>query len=110
MLSEKVRIFDKQVTEIRVSEIRVSEIRVSKISVTKIRVTKIRVTKIRVSKIRISSNHCEVHGAIFVAVKESHYNYISSVLLQINHRKFLEIAFLNFEKLLVLDIARYCFC
>ncbi len=45
MLSEKVRIFDKKVTQIRVSEIRVSEI--------------------RVSEIRISSNHCELHGAIF---------------------------------------------
>ena len=40
MLREKVRIFDKKVTEIRVSEIRVSEI-------------------------RISSNHRELHGAIF---------------------------------------------
>ncbi len=62
MLSEKVRIFDKKVTEIkvskiRVSKIRVSKIRVSKIRVTEIRVTKIRVTKIRVSEIRISSNH-----------------------------------------------------
>ncbi len=37
-------------TKIRASEIRVSEIRVS---------------KIRVSEIRISSNHRELHGAIF---------------------------------------------
>ncbi len=56
MLSEKVRIFDKnKVSEIRVSEIRVSEIRGSKI----------RGSEIRVSKIRISSNHHELHGAIF---------------------------------------------
>ncbi len=47
------------------SEIKVSEIRVSKISVSEIRVSKIRVSKIRVSKIRISSNHRELHGAIF---------------------------------------------
>ncbi len=75
MLSEKVRNFDKKVTEIRVSEIRVSEIRVSEIRVSKIRVTEIRVSKIRVteirvseirvSEIRISSNHRELHGAIF---------------------------------------------
>ncbi len=45
MLSEKVRIFDKKVTEIRVSEIRVSEI-------------------------RISSNHRELHGAIFLEDKD----------------------------------------
>ncbi len=45
MLSENVRIFDKKVTEIRVS--------------------KISVAKIRVSEIRISSNHRELHGAIF---------------------------------------------
>ncbi len=44
MLSEKVRIFDKKVTEIRVSKIRVSEI--------------------RVSEIRISSNHREFCGAL----------------------------------------------
>ncbi len=41
------------------SEIRVSEIRVSKI----------RVSEIRVSEIRISSNHRELHGAIFAPVK-----------------------------------------
>ena len=46
MLSEKVRIFDKKVTEIRVSEIRVSEIKVSEIRVSEIRVSEIRVTKI----------------------------------------------------------------
>ncbi len=40
----------KKVTEIRVSKIRVSEIRVN---------------KIRVTEIRISSNHRELHGAIF---------------------------------------------
>ncbi len=44
---KKVRIFDKKVTKIRVSEIRVSEV--------------------RVSEIRISSNHRELHGAIFCA-------------------------------------------
>ncbi len=52
---KKVRIFDKTVTKIRVSEIRIREIRVSRI----------RVMEISVSKIRISSNHCELHGAIF---------------------------------------------
>ncbi len=40
-------------SEIRVSEIRVSEIRGS---------------EIRVSEIRISSNHRELHGAIFCAL------------------------------------------
>ena len=72
---KKVRIFDKKVTKIRVSKIRVSKIRVSEIRVTEIRVSKIRVSEIRVteihlseirvSKIRISSNHRELHGAIF---------------------------------------------
>ncbi len=52
---KKVRIFDKKMTKIRVSKIRVSKIRVSEI----------RVREIRVSKIRISSNHRELHGAIF---------------------------------------------
>ncbi len=47
------------------SEIRVSEIRVSKIRVSKIRGSEIRGSEIRVSKIRISSNHRELHGAIF---------------------------------------------
>ncbi len=41
------------------------EIRVSEIRVSKIRANKIRVREIRVSKIRISSNHRELHGAIF---------------------------------------------
>ncbi len=62
---KKVRIFDKKVTKIRASEIRVREIRVSKIRVREIRVSEIRVSKIRVSEIRISSNHRELHGAIF---------------------------------------------
>ena len=53
------------VTKIRASEIRASEIRVSKIRVREIRVREIRVSKIRVSEIRISSNHRELHGAIF---------------------------------------------
>ncbi len=48
------------------SEIRVSEIRVSKIRGSKIRGREIKVSKIRVSKIRISSNHRELHGAIFL--------------------------------------------
>ncbi len=55
---------DKKVTKIRVSKIRVSEIRVSKI-----RVSEIRVREIRVSEIRISSNHRELHGAIFVQTR-----------------------------------------
>ncbi len=47
------------------SEIRVSEIRVSKIRVSEIRVSEIRGSEIRVSEIRISSNHRELHRAIF---------------------------------------------
>ncbi len=42
-----------------------TEIRVSKIRVSEIRVTEIHLSEIRVSKIRISSNHRELHGAIF---------------------------------------------
>ncbi len=49
----------------KVSEIRVSEIRGSEIRGSEIRVNEIRVSEIRVSKIRISSNHRELHGAIF---------------------------------------------
>ena len=45
------------------------------------------------------------HKILFVVVRESHYNYLSSVHLQIKHSKCLEIAFLIFGKLLVLDIA-----
>ncbi len=54
-------------SEIRVSKIRVSEIRVSEIRGSEIRGSEIRVSEIRVSKIRISSNHRELHGAIFVS-------------------------------------------
>ncbi len=43
--------------------------KVTKITVRKIRVSEIRVTEIRVSKIRISSNHRQLHGAIFVGDK-----------------------------------------
>ncbi len=43
-----------------------SEIRLSKIRVSEIRVSKIRGSEIRVSEIRISSNHRELHGAIFL--------------------------------------------
>ncbi len=39
--------------------------KVTKIRVTEIRVTEIRVTKIKATEIRISSNHRELHGAIF---------------------------------------------
>ncbi len=56
-------------SEIRVSEIRVSKIRGSEIRGSEIRGSKIRVSEIRVSKIRISSNHRELHGAIFL-IKE----------------------------------------
>ncbi len=42
-----------------------SEIRVSEIRRSKIRGSEIRVSEIRVSEIRISSNHRELHGAIF---------------------------------------------
>ncbi len=49
----------------KVSEIRVSKIRVSEIRGSKIRGSEIRGSEIRVSEIRISSNHRELHGAIF---------------------------------------------
>ncbi len=54
-----------RVSEIRGSEIRGSEIIGSEIRVSKIRGSEIRVSEIRVSEIRISSNHRELHGAIF---------------------------------------------
>ena len=38
----------------------------------KIRVSEIRVSEIRVSEIRISSNHHELHGAIFLQIKKVH--------------------------------------
>ncbi len=47
------------------SEIRVNEIRVSEIRVSEIRGSEIRGSEIRVTEIRISSNHRELHGAIF---------------------------------------------
>ncbi len=47
------------------SKIRVSEIRVSEIRVSEIRVSEIRGSEIRGSEIRTSSNHRELHGAIF---------------------------------------------
>ncbi len=53
-------------SKIRGSKIRVSEIRGSEIRGSEIRGSEITVSKIRVSKIRISSNHRELHGAIFV--------------------------------------------
>ncbi len=43
-----------------------TKIRVSKIRVSKIRVREIRVREISVSEIRISSNHRELHGAMFL--------------------------------------------
>ncbi len=45
-----------------------SEIRVSEIRVSKIRGSKIRGIEIRVTKIRNSSNHRELHGAIFFSL------------------------------------------
>ncbi len=54
------------------SKIRVSEIRVSEIRGSEIRGSEIRVSEIRVSKIRISSNHRELHGAIFDPERERH--------------------------------------
>ncbi len=47
-----------------------SEIRVSEIRVSEIRGSEIRVSEIRVSEIRISSNHRELHGAIFTTEVE----------------------------------------
>ncbi len=66
----KIRVSEIRVSEIRGSKIRGSEIRGSKIRGSEIRVSeirgsKIRGIKIRVSEIRISSNHRELHGAIF---------------------------------------------
>ncbi len=61
----EIRVSKIRVSKIRVSEIRGSEIRGSKIRVSEIRGSKIRGSEIRVSKIRISSNHRELHGAIF---------------------------------------------
>ncbi len=52
----------------KVSEIRVSKIRVSEIRGSEIRGSEIRVSKIRVREIRVSSNHRELHGAIFCQV------------------------------------------
>ncbi len=52
----------------KVSKIRASEIRVSEIRVSEIRQSEIRASEIRVSEIRISSNHRELHGAIFSCV------------------------------------------
>ncbi len=52
-------------SEIRGSEIRGSKIRGSEIRVSEIRGSEIRGSEIRVSEIRISSNHRELHGAIF---------------------------------------------
>ncbi len=54
-----------RVSKIRVSKIRVSKIRVSEIRGSEIRGSEIRVSEIRGSEIRISSNHRELHGAIF---------------------------------------------
>ncbi len=54
-----------RVSEIRGCEIRGSEIRGSEIRVSEIRGSEIRGSEIRVSEIRISSNHRELHGAIF---------------------------------------------
>ncbi len=45
--------------------------KVSKIRVIEIRQSKIRGSEIRVSEIRISSNHRELHGAIFSGVREA---------------------------------------
>ncbi len=61
----KIRVSKIRVSEIKVSEIRVSEIKVSEIRVSKIRVSEISVREISVREIRISSNHRELHGAIF---------------------------------------------
>ncbi len=62
-LSEKSKNFDKKATQIRASQIRVSQIRVSQIRASRIRVSQIRASQIRATE--ISSNHRELHGAIF---------------------------------------------
>ncbi len=62
----EIRVSKMRVSKMRVSKIRVSKIRVSKMRVSKMRVREIRVREIRVREIRISSNHRELHGAIFV--------------------------------------------
>ncbi len=66
---KKVRILTKKVSQIRASQIRVSQIRVSQIRARQIRASQIRASQIRASQIRaseISSNHRELHGAIFI--------------------------------------------
>ncbi len=62
----EIRVSEIRGSEIRGSNIRVTEIRVREIRVREIRVSRIRVSEIRVSEIRISSNHRELHGAIFL--------------------------------------------
>ncbi len=59
-----------RVSQIRVSQIRVTQIRVSQISVTQIRASQIRASKIRATE--ISSNHRELHGAIFASSQSEH--------------------------------------
>ncbi len=56
------------------SEIRVSEIRVSEIKVSEIKGSEIRGSEIRGSEIRISSNHRELHGAIFSSMSVHNLN------------------------------------
>ncbi len=71
----KIRVSEIRVSKIRVSKIRVSKINVSEIRVSKIRLSEIRVSEIRVSEIRISSNHRELHGAIFLGGGVTHGGY-----------------------------------
>ncbi len=75
----KIRVSKIRVSEIRVSKIRVSKIRVREIRVSEIRVREIRVREIRVSEIRISSNHCELHGAVFL-LTSAFFRYLKHVM------------------------------
>ncbi len=66
---KKVRILTKKASQIRARQIRVSQIRASQIRASQIRASQIRASQIRASQIRaseISSNHRELHGAIFI--------------------------------------------
>ncbi len=71
------------------SKIRVSEIRGSEIRGSEIRVSEIRVSEIRVSEIRISSNHRELHGAIFSCSCLDQITYRNQITYRIYRHPFL---------------------
>ncbi len=70
ILSEKSKNFDKKSKPNQSEPIRVSQIRASQIRASQTRASQIRASQIRASQIRateISSNHRELHGAIFLS-------------------------------------------